>query len=522
MIALLSSLLAVSAFIKHEGEIERKLIMVGGCDLKGPGAVQVPAGVTDGSVKGQAPHTAVYKDGFWMVGCYGDEMVTKGDKFGNGAMAYETGAVANTSIVRYDVVVERENQKPMTPRVCFDFCRSIPEMTFFGLHAGRDCYCEHFYKTTTGGGSCDLPCDGDNGAICGGQVMSTIYQMHACVGGFAQDVSDLQGDTTTLYDNVELNRDAIQASGNAMQASGEKLESFAEGSASPLSQAAKVAAGPVVHAAEDLTELLAEFDTVKDNFAGAAIDPAGDLTHHERKVVEDMMEHTKEIMDASEQALAAAKALHSEAAPTAEGADAGSTFVPVLRQIDAELQAKMSVCGGESTGMPKVGLSYDQCAQACDSEFPKSSDEYCWAFQFFSFPDADALCFLFKDVTELTSYSCDYEAAPAATEFLQRKHHKKHHHGHHGKKHGLVRKAEPEVEASKVEAPKVKEQDSLMLSHPSTRYLLQSVKLQYNGGASRSGSPQAMCAVRFADVNGVTPDMKDGMTNIERCFAAEA
>ena len=44
-------------------------------------------------------HTEIYKDGFWMVGCMGDEMVTKGDKHGDGKFAYEEGAVYNTSIV---------------------------------------------------------------------------------------------------------------------------------------------------------------------------------------------------------------------------------------------------------------------------------------------------------------------------------------------------------------------------------------------------------------------------------------
>ena len=47
----------------------------------------------------------------------GDEMVTKGDKWGDGKFAYESGAVYNTSIVMYDVQVERENQEAMTPQV---------------------------------------------------------------------------------------------------------------------------------------------------------------------------------------------------------------------------------------------------------------------------------------------------------------------------------------------------------------------------------------------------------------------
>ena len=55
-------------------------------------------------------HTEIYKDGFWMVGCMGDEMVTKGDKWGDGKFAYEEGAVYNTSIVMYDVCPGRSLQ----------------------------------------------------------------------------------------------------------------------------------------------------------------------------------------------------------------------------------------------------------------------------------------------------------------------------------------------------------------------------------------------------------------------------
>ena len=40
----------------------------------------------------------------------------------------------------------------------------------------------------------------------------------------------------------------------------------------------------------------------------------------------------------------------------------------MLRQIKPDLADDQSVCGGDLTGMPKVGLSYDECAEACDNE----------------------------------------------------------------------------------------------------------------------------------------------------------
>merc|ERR1719359_67266 len=155
-------------------------------------------------------------------------------------------------------------------------------------------------------------------------------------------------------------------------------------------------------------------------------------------------------MDASDTALAASKELTEDSNPSSEGEDAGSTFVPVLRQMgDPAKQTHQAVCGGAVTGLSKVGLSYDQCAHACDSEAPKSSDDYCWAFQYFEFPDAEALCFLLSDLSELTSFACDAggdveEGSPSPDAFLQKKHHHKHHHKHHKhhhKHHKHVRKA---------------------------------------------------------------------------------
>merc|ERR1719271_787789 len=118
---------------------------VGGCKLKGPGAVQTAAGGgSDGTVDGIAPAQNVFKDGFWSVGCKGDAMIKIGDKYGSGKFKYDIGRVANTSVVLYDEVVEGDSQK---------------DMTLFGLIDGRTCYCEHYYMTSTGEGTCNLPCE---------------------------------------------------------------------------------------------------------------------------------------------------------------------------------------------------------------------------------------------------------------------------------------------------------------------------------------------------------------------------
>lgn len=521
MMAMQLLVLAAATMRKHEHHHKRhNMVMVGGCKVEGPGAVQTLAGGgSDGTVDATPPFMNVYKDGFWDAGCLSDEMVKTGDKYGDGKFKYKTQGAANTSIVFYGEIVEPDSQVSMTPKVCFEFCRTIPDMTFFGLIYGRECYCSHYWKKTTGEGTCDLPCEGDPGSICGGAELSSMYQMHKCVGGLAQDVADLDEKLADAFDAMDAAEVALHEQGTDMQMSGEKLESYAEGSSSGLAQAAKVAAGPVIHASEDLVELLEEIDGLT-----LGPDPSADLSFDERKEVEEYMASVKEIMDAAEQAMAAGEELGTATGFSEKLTDYEPAFVQAMRQIDTEYEGKMVVCEGDATGMPKVGLSWTECAAACDSAAPKASDDYCIYFQHFELPGESPLCFLYTDITAITTYNCDLpeevsgsleEALPpGVTElaqkdgsFLDKKHHKKHHKTARG-----LRKNAP-----KKEHRTPKEAVQQFLFHK---------KMHFNANkADRSDGPVAMCMVRLADVLGVTPDMdgpgKKGITNIDRCFGAE-
>merc|ERR1719316_1393780 len=69
----------------------------------------------------------------------------------------------------------------MTHQVCFNFCRTVPDMKFFGLIYGRDCYCTPFFKQDPGDSSgCDAVCEGDSTQMCGGMAKSGIFAMHLC------------------------------------------------------------------------------------------------------------------------------------------------------------------------------------------------------------------------------------------------------------------------------------------------------------------------------------------------------
>merc|ERR1719230_457453 len=97
-----------------------------------------------------------------------DSMMLTADKHGDGKFNYKN--IATVSIIWYDRIVPKEDQEPMTPRVCYLFCRTVPDAGFFGLVNGRQCYCTPYYKASESGSSiCDSVCEGEPTSMCGGK-----------------------------------------------------------------------------------------------------------------------------------------------------------------------------------------------------------------------------------------------------------------------------------------------------------------------------------------------------------------
>jgi CUB/sushi domain-containing protein len=81
----------------------------------------------------------------------------------------------------YREVVPKMDRLPMTPELCFDFCKNVSGVQFFGLKGGNDCYCTPFFQdVSTGGGECEAPCEGDNTRTCGGVKYEEVFSMHDC------------------------------------------------------------------------------------------------------------------------------------------------------------------------------------------------------------------------------------------------------------------------------------------------------------------------------------------------------
>merc|ERR1719446_1059793 len=115
----------------------------------------------------------VLKDGFYMVQCVKDSMYQFGDKYGDNKHEYNLGDVSGVSIVHYDLHVEEKED--MTHEVCFAFCRTVPDMLYFGITNGRSCYCAPYFKPEASDSSeCDATCEGKPTQMCGGKTKSSV------------------------------------------------------------------------------------------------------------------------------------------------------------------------------------------------------------------------------------------------------------------------------------------------------------------------------------------------------------
>merc|ERR1719389_1392906 len=166
--------------------------MVGGCQKKEPGA----------GMDSSLGLVKVYKDGYFHLRCMMDKMEQAADYHDELQREHKYNVHTNVSIVRYTDRVDVEKQQAMTPSVCFEFCRTVPDMLHFGLTRGRDCYCTPYFMQGTGDGVCDAGCEGDSSITCGNtNGMVDIYEMHAC-NDVLEDAQAVFDATVVIYDDA--------------------------------------------------------------------------------------------------------------------------------------------------------------------------------------------------------------------------------------------------------------------------------------------------------------------------------
>jgi len=344
------------------------------------------------------PFKKVLKDGFMQVDCVKDYMFYRGDKFGDNKHDYKLGPVSNVSIVHYDAFVAREDKAPMTQKVCFEFCRTVPNMGFFGIANGRSCYCTPYFKPMESDSSqCDSVCEGDKTIMCGGKSKSSVFAMHMCA-STESDTKQWSGKASALKSDMDAKVKTAKGLSADMQKGAETLQAsfgaVGDSATTGLMQSAKLFAGTVVHKAEDTEDAAAKLGTLVK--AAASLkgfsDPAT-VTQAER-----VMEETEKAIDAGEVVTDGLDEVIALASPSPDVAGAAKQYKTVMYFVDKEFENVPSTCGGDAVAEPIVGESRDGCASSCDANIHS-----CVGFQYFDGPKK--LCFLFSKLKTAFYYT---------------------------------------------------------------------------------------------------------------------
>lgn len=362
---------------------------------------QLPgAGVDPASL---APYSTVLKDGYMYIDCVKDMMLESGDKFGDGKFSYKLQKNANVSIVHYTELIRKEDRKPMTHDVCFKFCRTLPQMGFFGIAYGRDCYCMPYYKTVAGDSSmCDEVCEGSSGTMCGGKTKTSIFEMHMCedtakeLSSSADSAFGAAHSGETIAASLQTKAAGIQKLAAEMQTA---LGQVGDPVASNLMQASKVWAGKLEagakaasKSAKSLKALVAKADNLlKGNFTSSS-----DVT-----VAEKLMEQIDAEKGVTKDKSKDAWKLLQEASRGTGSYLRQQQYYPLMYFVNKTYVDVPTTCGGDWDQHTIFGVTPDECASACDRQTVKPE---CIGFSFYEGDDT-GLCLLFSRFTSVTYYT---------------------------------------------------------------------------------------------------------------------
>lgn len=403
----------------HHSFVQQPATPIANNKMALPGAGMVPDDIQ--------PFQTVTKDGFLMTECVKDAMLEHGDKFGNNRHSYKMEDVANVSIVHYAEIIPKEDREKMSIDLCFDFCRTVPNMVYFGLNAGRDCYCMPYYKAMPGDSSnCDEVCEGEPSQMCGGMVRSSVFEMHTC----ADTLSDLEDVTTKVEDVIFLHLQDlanhlkdVADEGTSDATSLQEIFGLAGGiEVSTYMQDAKVYAGELLDSVAKAQKLI---DAMQDPYDAAQRSMSRNLQNFENiKVAEDAIKALKEGLTEAEERKYEMKNYMKVAHPVSlmgeEGynaTEASLQYYPIMYFADKEFQTRFVVEGFTMWQHPTTctggfiqivfGGVMDDCAHACD-QYPGKCD----GFQFMDFNDG--MCILFESIKTVQVWEgCNRDDAPA-------------------------------------------------------------------------------------------------------------
>jgi len=301
------------------------------------------------------PYKTVEKDGYLEAACVKDYMYEFGDKFGDNRHSYKLEKRAGVSIVHYADHVAKTDRAPMTQKVCFEFCRTVPDMGFFGIVNGRDCYCAPYYKPMESDSSnCDAVCEGDNTLMCGGKSKSTVFSMHMCA-DTAADLTGATGNADKAKTAMDAEVTTAKGLSDDMQKSATKLQgSFGQvgdSASTGLFQSAKVFSGDLLHKAEDAEKVATKLGALSaDGKAITTFTDPKDVVKADA-VVADVEKTLKE----GEEVSADLDKLTKLASPPTGAAGAAKQYYPLMYFVDKEHKDTPQTCGGDAVAKPIVG-----------------------------------------------------------------------------------------------------------------------------------------------------------------------
>jgi len=346
------------------------------------------------------PFETVLKESFYPVECVKDYMLEHGDKFGKNKDRYKEGGLANVSIVRYAEIVPKEDQEPMSHRVCFSFCRTVPDMLFFGIQNGQNCYCMPYYKPMEGDDStCDEPCEGDKRTTCGNVVKSTVFQMHACgatktkLTESLDKMKDVHTDVKEFAKLVDELATTMQDTAAALQTS---LGKVGDTVATKLMQGAKVYAGKLQKAAISGIKLITRMGALEQRYK--EVKKLDLKKFKEASKAETLMTSMKKAATEGGEQTVRLGELVAKAGPAFETPGGAKRYRPVMQFVEEKYADVPSTCGGKTVGNSMVA-SADDCAEVCDSMLND-----CDGYSHFMLKK-EGLCFLFKNIETVTYYT---------------------------------------------------------------------------------------------------------------------
>jgi len=335
-------------------------------------------------------------DGFTPTGCFPDRNLKTRDLHGK-STAYE-GPI---SVIKYEDVVGKTEQKPMSHEVCYEFCRRHDNVKFFGITNGSKCYCEPMFVVATAGnsGGCKVACEGNPGQMCGGPDNSDIFEMHNSPPKekFSNDAilafTDLKTGVKEIGDKAKECIDNLVKSGSSLvNSQKEKGNTISMKHQKAMTESYQAILADINALPFESAKVSAKLENAMGAYSGLAADAQAADSEAKMKAVEL----------ASDEAVAALPQITSmfeQCHPNIESDGTALSFYTPISQT-----ASSQACDGKIMTPVTAVKDSDACAKLCTET---TAPTQCVGFQFYQglTQAQTSTCVMFSDISGVALYS---------------------------------------------------------------------------------------------------------------------